>query len=229
MEPVTWSPGPADLYGNAAMLRRRNPSGDVGTLNLLSGRRVYLRPLNLNDFDEWREVRRRCAGWLTKWEPQVHPGQPDTVEDRQAFSARCSMRSREMQLGSSYGFGIFVDGHFAGEVNLNSIHRGAQQSAYVGYWIDERLAGNGYMPESVVVLMGFAFDQIGLHRLQVSIIPRNTASRRVVEKLELRNEGMAERYLEINGVWEDHLRFAMTAEEWSARRDDLLAEWVLPR
>jgi ribosomal-protein-alanine N-acetyltransferase len=48
----------------------------------------------------------------------------------------------------------------------------------------------------------------------------------VVEKLKIRDEGIAERYLEINGTWEDHVRYAITAEEWQQRRDDLLAEWI---
>ena len=51
--------------------------------------------------------------------------------------------------------------------------------------------------------------------------------RRVVEKLELRNEGLAERYLEINGVWEDHFRYAITAEEWADRRDELVTSWLM--
>ena len=193
---------------------------------LLHGRRVLLRPLTLHDFDEWREVRRRCNDWLTKWEPQRVPGQPDTVEDRHAFSARCSVRVREIQLGTGYGFGVFVDGRFGGEINVNSIHRGAHQSAYVGYWIDESLAGLGYMPESLVAVLQFSFEQLTLHRLQISIIPRNAASRRVVEKLDLRDEGIAERYLEINGTWEDHIRYAITAEEWDTRRDELLSVWL---
>ncbi len=65
-----------------------------------------------------------------------------------------------------------------------------------------------------------------MHRLQISIIPRNRASRRVAEKLELRSEGVAHRYLEINGTWEDHIRYAITAEEWAERRGELLAAWV---
>ena len=134
------------------MLRRRtapDPSAPI----VLHGRRVLLRPLASHDFEQWREVRRRCNDWLVRWEPRRDPSQPDTVESRQAFGARCSVRTREIQLGTGYGFGIFVDGAFAGEVNVNSIHRGAHQSAYVGYWVDERLAGRGYMPESVVVVL----------------------------------------------------------------------------
>ncbi len=208
------------------MLRRKPLPDPTMSPVTLTGRRVLLRPVTVHDFEQWREVRRRCDDWLTRWEPRRIPGQPDTVEDRQAFSARCSVRMREIQLGTGYGFGIFVDGAFAGEVNINSIHRGAHQNAYVGYWIDEALAGRGYMPESVVAVLRFSFEQLLLHRVQISIIPRNTASRRVAEKLGLRDEGVAVRYLEINGVWEDHIRYAITREEWDLRRDELLTNWL---
>jgi ribosomal-protein-alanine N-acetyltransferase len=192
----------------------------------LFGKRILLRPIVATDFSAWREVRRRNVDWLTKWEAQRVHGQPDVVEDRDAFAVRCSARQRERQLGTGYGFGIFVDGHLAGEINLTAVQRGPFQSAYVGYWIDEKHAGNGYMPESLVVLAQFAFDELHLHRIQISIIPRNSASRRVVEKLGIRDEGVAQRYLEINGEWEDHIRYAVTSEEWALRRDELVKEWI---
>ena len=84
------------------------------------------------------------------------------------------------------------------------------------------------MPEALVVLTRFAFEELGLHRLQIAIIPRNKASRRVVEKLGLREEGIAARYLEINGTWEDHVRYAITAEEWQERAPELRQRWLLP-
>jgi ribosomal-protein-alanine N-acetyltransferase len=96
----------------------------------------------------------------------------------------------------------------------------------VGYWIDEALAGRGFTPEAAAVLIRFAFEEVGLHRIQVSIIPRNAASRRVATKLLLREEGIAQRLLEINGVWEDHVCYAITVEEWEAeRRSAYEAEW----
>lgn len=96
----------------------------------------------------------------------------------------------------------------------------------MGYWIDRALAGQGYTPEAVVATLRFGFDEARLHRLQVAVVPRNTSSRRVAEKLRLRDEGTAVRYLEINGRWEDHVRYAITAEEWAQRRQQLLAQWV---
>ena len=195
-------------------------------MTTLFGRRVLLRPLEPGDFPKWQEVRRRNAEWLTKWEPQRLPGQPDVVEDAHAFSTRCSARQRERQLGTGYGFGVFVEGVFAGEVNLNSIQRGPFQNAYIGYWIDEAQAGFGYIPEAFVVVLRFAFEELHLHRVQAAIVPRNAASRRVAEKLKLRDEGTAQRYLEINGVWEDHIRYAITSEDWNHLGPGLIEDWV---
>jgi ribosomal-protein-alanine N-acetyltransferase len=192
----------------------------------LIGRRLVLRPLVVEDFPAWQEVRSRNADWLLKWEPMRSPGAPDPVQSRDAFAVRCGARQRERQLGTGYGYGIFVDGHLAGEINLSIVQRGPFQSAYVGYWIDESQAGRGYTPEALVVLARFAFQELRLHRIQIAIIPRNRSSRRVVEKLKIREEGVALRYLEINGAWEDHVRYAITAEEWVDRGPELCAEWI---
>lgn len=198
------------------------------TTTELRGKRVLLRPLAVGDFESYQEVRRRCREWLVKWEPRPSAGAPDAVEDRRAFAALCGARDRERQLGTGYGFGIFVDEgtRFAGVMNLSSIQRGPFLNAYIGYWIDEAVAGQGFTPEAAVMAFQFGFEELGLHRLQVAIIPRNTASRRVAEKLELRNEGTAVRYLQIDGVWEDHVRYAITSEEWFARRDVLVPTWI---
>jgi ribosomal-protein-alanine N-acetyltransferase len=197
----------------------------------LQGARVLLRPLALGDFEEYREVRHRCRDWLVKWEPRSTFGHPDAADDRRAFAALCGARDRERQLGTGYGFAMCVPREeggmrFGGVMNLSSIQRGPFQNAYVGYWIDEALAGKGYTPEGLVCVLRFAFEQLLLHRLQIAIIPRNTPSRRVVEKLGLRNEGIAERYLQINGRWEDHVRYAVTAEEWSERAEAYTKEWL---
>ncbi|MEY3805884.1 MAG: hypothetical protein RIR69_696 [Actinomycetota bacterium] len=193
----------------------------------LYGRRVVLRPLVPQDFNSWSEVRRRNGNWLTVWEPMKLPHHPDPETNREVFAARCGARDRERLAGTQYAFGIFVDGAFAGEININNVVRGAFQSATIGYWIDRARAGHSFMSEAVVVLAQFAFEELKLHRLEICIIPRNKNSQRVMEKLEIRQEGIAQRFLEINGVWEDHLRYGITVEEWQIRRDELLRHWIL--
>jgi ribosomal-protein-alanine N-acetyltransferase len=194
----------------------------------LHGRRVLLRTLNEQDYEGWHEVRSRCQDWLLKWEPRSAHS-THLAEDQRSFMSRCAIRERERQIGTAFGFGIFLGGRFIGEITLSSIQRGPLQSAYIGYWIDEAVAGQGLMPEAVVTILQYAFESLRLHRVEINIIPRNAASRRVVEKLGLRCEGIAERYLEIDGAWEDHARYAITAEEWGDCAPELVANWLLPR
>ena len=192
----------------------------------LYGRRVVLRPLVAQDFNGWSEVRRRNGEWLTQWEPMRLSHHPEPETNREVFAARCGARERERLAGTQFAFGIFVDGAFAGEINLNNVVRGAFQSASIGYWIDKSRAGRSLMSEAVVVLAQYAFEEMRLHRLEICIIPRNVNSRRVMEKLDIRTEGVAERFLEINGVWEDHIRYGITYEEWNERRAQIVNDWI---
>jgi ribosomal-protein-alanine N-acetyltransferase len=68
-----------------------------------------------------------------------------------------------------------------------------------------------------------------MHRLEAAIVPRNQPSRRVAEKLGLRDEGTARRFLQIQGTYEDHIRYAITLEEWRERASELIARFVAPR
>src|SRR4051794_6486110 len=191
------------------------------------GKRVLLRPLRTDDWDQWREVRIRCRDWLEKWEPRQELGAADPALEREAFRARCGAWDRQRHFDAAYGFGMFLNnGRFAGEVSLGSVQRGPFQMGYIGYWIDEALSGHSYVPEGVVLIMRYAFDTLLLHRLEAAIVPRNKASRRVAEKLGLRDEGTAERFLQIQGVYEDHVRYAMTAEEWQTRGHELVAQFL---
>ena len=100
---------------------------------------------------------------------------------------------------------------------------------FVGVWGSGYIAtkiGLQYAAPFTFLMLRYAFEELGLHRVEAVIVPRNERSRRVVEKLDIRNEGVAVRYLEINGTWEDHVRYAITVEEWELRRDELIAEWI---
>ena len=101
-----------------------------------------------------------------------------------------------------------------GRVALGGVLLGAFQNAYLGYWIDADHQSRGLMTEAVGAATTFAFDTAGLHRIQAAVMPRNAASQRVLEKVGYRREGVALKYLCIAGRWEDHVLFAMTADEW---------------
>jgi ribosomal-protein-alanine N-acetyltransferase len=193
----------------------------------LRGPRVELRPLTGGDFDLWRAVRERSREWLEPWEPLPEPTSPDPATDAEAFRARCGAWERQRHFDTAYGYGMFLhEGAFIGEVSLGSVQRGPFQSAFVGYWVDAEHAGQGYVPEGVAVILRYGFEELGLHRIEAAIVPRNAASRRVMDKLGLREEGLAERFLQIRGVWEDHVRYAITIEEWNERRDEIVGKFL---
>ncbi len=96
-----------------------------------------------------------------------------------------------------------------GDLALNNIIYGAFLSCHLGYKIDERYLNQGLMTEAVRAAIGYAFGELKLHRIEANIMPRNLRSRRVVEKLGFEEEGLARKYLKINGVWEDHIHYVL--------------------
>jgi ribosomal-protein-alanine N-acetyltransferase len=96
-----------------------------------------------------------------------------------------------------------------GVVNISEIAMGAFQSAYLGYYGMAQFGGKGLMTEALRTAIAFAFDELGLHRLEANIQPGNAASIALVRRLGFRQEGYSERYLKINGEWRDHERWAL--------------------
>ena len=99
-----------------------------------------------------------------------------------------------------------------GVVNINEIVAGAFQSAYLGYYGMLNFAGTGLMTEALRAAVGYAFNELGLHRLEANIQPGNTASIALVRRLGFRQEGFSPRYLRINGEWRDHERWALPSD-----------------
>jgi Acetyltransferases, including N-acetylases of ribosomal proteins len=99
-----------------------------------------------------------------------------------------------------------------GSVVLSEVVRGSFWSCFLGYKLDGGLQRHGYMTEAVTVMTEFGFEAVGLHRIEANVMPRNVSSLRVLEKCGYQQEGLAKRYLKINGVWEDHIHMVRLNE-----------------
>lgn len=110
-------------------------------------------------------------------------------------------------------FAVAHEGRLVGQLTVAGITWGSMCSAHLGYWIDERAAGKGVMPTAVAMATDHCLFGMGLHRIEVCIRPENRPSRRVVEKLGFREEGIRPRFLHIDGQWRDHLVYALTTED----------------
>jgi ribosomal-protein-alanine N-acetyltransferase len=104
-------------------------------------------------------------------------------------------------------------GEVVGQLNVANILYGSVSSGTIGYWIAKSAAGNSIVPICVAMAIDYLLDEGGLHRVEIDIRPENQASLRVVEKLGLREEGLKQRYIHIDGAWRDHRIFAITKEE----------------
>ena len=104
-------------------------------------------------------------------------------------------------------------GQLCGVINLSEIVRGSFQSGYLGYYALAPHAGKGFMSAGLELVLTRAFGELGLHRLEANIQPRNKRSIALVRAAGFRLEGLSRRYLRIGGRWRDHERWAITVED----------------
>ncbi|WP_369265475.1 GNAT family N-acetyltransferase [Streptomyces sp. R35] len=184
---------------------------------------VVLRPIKLRDQRAWREVNRRNRDWLRPWEATIPPPTPSgPIAHRPTYRQMVRHLRAEANAGRMLPFVIEYQGRLVGQLTVAGITWGSMCSGHVGYWVDQSVAGRGVMPTAVALVTDHCFRTVGLHRIEVCIRPENGPSRRVVEKLGFREEGLRPRYLHIDGAWRDHLVFALTAEEVP---EGLLGRW----
>jgi ribosomal-protein-alanine N-acetyltransferase len=187
-----------------ALLRAVSTS-DVGPV--IESGKVTLRTPQMSDYPEWAELRAGSREFLTPWEPLW------ASDELSRASFRRRVRHYLRDLREDIGYALFVfavpTGALVGGLTLCNVRRGVTQSCTLGYWIGAKYANQGYMTAAVRAIVPFVFDSLELHRLEAACIPSNTTSIRLLEKTGFKREGLARRYLRINGVWQDHLLYAL--------------------
>ena len=178
---------------------------------LIRGDGLYLRPAAAADFSAWAQLRAESRAFLTPWEPTW----PDDDLTRAAFRRRVRRQSEDMTRDESFAFLIFDLGTDAllGGLTIGGLRRGVAQAATLGYWMGERHAGRGRMTRAVAAAARYGFSTLRLHRLEAACLPENIASMTLLERNGFQREGLARAYLRIDGVWRDHLLYALLEHE----------------
>jgi ribosomal-protein-alanine N-acetyltransferase len=162
---------------------------------------MILRPLAPADAGELATLRVANREFLAPFEPLRNDrfftldGQREWIED-----------------GTSTAFAILAENRIAGTVTISNVVHGPFRSANLGYWVAERHGGRGLATKAIGEVVEVAYGELALHRLEAATLVDNLPSRRVLEKNDFEPIGLARRYLEIAGVWRDHLLFQRTAD-----------------
>jgi ribosomal-protein-alanine N-acetyltransferase len=182
---------------------------------VIAGRGVYLRTPTITDYEQWAQLRSESRQFLAPWEPTW----PADDLTRTAFRRRIRRYLTEIREDHAYPFFIFRDGDDAlvGGVTISNVTRGMTQCGTIGYWMGERYANRGYMTNAVVALSPFAFRVLHLHRIEAACLPHNGPSMRLLENAGFQREGLARGLVCIAGRWQDHVVYALLADDPPAK------------
>lgn len=169
----------------------------------LNTERLTLRNLTPENTEEMLDYYIRNEEHLRQYEPTrdssfyTYEGQKEILTE--SF--------RQFIDGTSIDLGIFKDEKLIGKIKLSNIVYGILRNAFVGYSIDKEHQGKGYMKEALNTVCSYAFEEMGLHRLEASTLMDNSRSQGVLKACGFNELGISEKYLYINGEWRDHKIF----------------------
>lgn len=168
------------------------------------------RLITLDDAAALARLQTTNRDYLAPWSP---------IQEERYFTEEGQREVLERDL-TAYGRGGMLPlavlddgGAVCGRINLNTIVRGAAQSASVGYWVSESHIGRGLATAAVADAVGIGFGELGLHRLEAATLLHNTPSQRVLARNGFRPFAVSEAYLKIAGRWQDHILFALLNKE----------------
>jgi len=165
---------------------------------------IQLVPANVSLAEQVVDYYKRNRDFLEAFEP-VRDGTFFSVEHQREVLKREMLAYEERTAFRFYILPADQPSRIIGIIGLNNVIWGAFCSAFLGYKLDKGFLNRGYMSMAVGMLTKYAFEELRLHRIEANVMPKNKASLRVLEKNHFTNEGISKYYLNINGVWEDHI------------------------
>ena len=172
---------------------------------------IFIRQLELSDAEDLLKLEVENRDFFQLYSPlkdekfYTIDGQVERIEKNVLLTKQDSV----------YSFGIFLTDskQLIGNVTLSEVARGNYQSCWVGYYLDRKHNGKGYMTKAVKLVVDYGFNELKLHRIEAGVMPHNIRSIKVLEKAGFHKEGIAIENVKINGRWENHQTLAIVNNE----------------
>ena len=174
-------------------------------------RRLDLREFNLSDWKSWSEAQEKSRPKIDEWDKSPVPTRRriQSLFKRQLLAQRARFKKSGTFLWSMF---LRDTGEFVGWIDISTICREPYFMANLGWFVINSYRGQGYAKEATMKLISAAFSDLGFHRLEASINPRNKPSIRMARSCGLHYEGVKKFYLREDGEWRDHVAYITTPE-----------------
>ncbi len=173
--------------------------------------RLELRELRLSDWKAWNDTQIKRLPKQDEWDQGLLPARKLA---RESYRKNLLAQRKRFKKSEIYLWSIFIKktGEFVGWIDISAINREPYSVANLGWYVINIYRGNGYAKEATLKLISFAFVDLGFHRLEASIDPRNTASIKTAKSCGLHYEGLKKFYLNNGDGWKDHVAYITTPE-----------------
>ena len=175
--------------------------------NYIESSRIIIRHPKRRDWRAWVNLRQESHNFLQKWEPYWDIKQCN----KSGYMRQLKTQRTKAAYDQAYSFLCFKKDSkvLLGGINISNIQRGVVQTCNIGYWLGEKNIGNGYMEESIKAIIPYIYEQLKIHRIQAFTLENNIASRKLIEKVNFKKEGVLREAMKINNEWRDHVIYSL--------------------
>ena len=177
---------------------------------VISGRNIYLRPLDGGDVES-----------ITRWHNDKEIMGLFALTRAGPKEYWAEWLERKLKSPNAVYFGIVKksDDRLIGHVHLEEIYWSHKLCRDLGIIIGEKEEwSKGYGTEALELIMGYAFEELGMHRLELMTFDFNKRGIRVWEKCGFKQEGVMRSARLSNGEWRDLIYYAMLDDEYRGRK-----------
>lgn len=147
------------------------------------------------------------------------PPLPDALLTLEHWQRHSLQLSEEHAAGTSLRLFVFTpdESQIIGSLALTRITRGVRFDCSLSYALRASYEGTGVMSEAVRAILRFAFEELGLHRIEAAHAPDNVRSRRLLERMGFEHVGTIRGFLLSASGWRDTILHSLLNPDWRPR------------
>lgn len=178
--------------------------------------KLVIRPLAKRDYKIWKQAFLNSSLNRNVWD-HSNPLSKDLHYNYFLKNLKAQKTQREKD--QTYIFGVFLQstGEYVGEISVVNVIRGKIQTASLGISLLNKYWGRGFGKDIGQVMPRLVFRELGLHRVEGGIEPRNRRSLMLAKSIGMKREGLKRKAAFLRGEWVDLVLMGATSEDFGIK------------